>query len=627
MSAQAAELKRLAQAAKFETLSKAENLLLEKAPTGEPAICAPGHDAKVFDPRDADNWSPARRVRAQLVAWLCTTEQAKKLIDPRGIQLYGAEIVGPLDLSFASIPFQLGLQFCRLRETIKLHKTEISQFDLQGSLANEISADDLVVHYDVLLRHGFSALGEVRFAGARIGGNFDCIDGSFTAPSERGAPLVADRINVGRSIFFRHSTVNGELRILGAQVGGDLDFSFGTLNNPPRIGTPGTGRALSADAIDVKGSVLFRGSAVNGGAEMVNARIGNNLDCDNAAFINPTQDGDPGNGIALNAGSAMVGNSVLLNGRFEAVGKVMLQGIQVRVGIACQGANFQQAALHLTDASAGFFFDTGLNDVGSPDVHPTIWPQPGSLFLDGFVYGRISSDGQINVANRLGWVARQPRSPFHPRPYLQLAKVLRESGDDDGATQVLMAMEDGLRKGDFSRPILKWTVGYGYHPLWAFWSASFLTAVGWIVYRRSYLAGGIVPTDKDACSDFKNPGAQIRACYPSFSPLVYSVENSLPLVKLGQADKWQPNPEPDGFLRRDHTAPRLGERGTWRWLARGPTGQSVDEVAGRHIKLWRPKWLLTILGWVGLLPPKDPNSPPSLPRRFATTPRFVKWFL
>jgi len=67
-----------------------------------------------------------------------------------------------------------------------------------------------------------------------------------------------------------------------------------------------------------------------------------------------------------------------------------------------------------------------------------------------------------------------------------------------------------------SKMPLKVTVGYGYRPLWAFWEVLVFSALGWIVYRRSYLAGSMVPTDKDANQSFKSDGQSptttVRLC-------------------------------------------------------------------------------------------------------------------
>ena len=128
------DLKALA-VAKFgkETLSDAEKLLLENVPKGKWAKCGPKHDddrsnnpsnspLKVDDadsnnnPQEADNWGATRQIRAERVGWLCMDHQeARNRIHCRGIQVYGADITGPLDLSFANIPFALRLRRCRLK--------------------------------------------------------------------------------------------------------------------------------------------------------------------------------------------------------------------------------------------------------------------------------------------------------------------------------------------------------------------------------------------------------------------------------------------------------------------------------------------------------------------------------
>jgi len=69
---------------------------------------------------------------------------------------------------------------------------------------------------------------------------------------------------------------------------------------------------------------------------------------------------------------------------------------------------------------------------------------PGKLAIDGFVYSSFEAypgDSSWEAHTRMRWLA--PRPPgFHPQPYRQLARVLRENGDEPGATQVLIAEED-----------------------------------------------------------------------------------------------------------------------------------------------------------------------------------------
>lgn len=481
---QASDLKGLAQS-KFGKLSAAERLLLEKVPTGEPAWCPhPEYNGLQYDPKNADDWEPRHQIRAELLVWLCTDEQARRHLHWRGVQVFGADITGPLDFSFANIPLQLAFRECRLREDIDLMRAEVSQLNLAGSTVKAIRADGITVKNMVFLRNGFTADGEVRLPGAQVGGDLDCSAGTFT--SEGYTALNADGINVKSNVYLGDRfAAKGEVRLGRAQIGGRLDCTGGMFSNP-------TGRALNANRTVVQSSLFLRdGFAAEGEVRLVGARIG---------------------------------------GAFN-----------------CQNGDFQSATLALTDASAGTLVDSGLNDPADPN--PTIWPQQGKLLLDGFAYGRISSEGRINVDKRIRWLELQPKLPFRRQPYLHLAKILRDSGDKKGALRVLEKMED-LRRDEESRSlfarawglILKLTIGYGYHPERAIWALAFLILLGWFVYAKSYPAGRIVPTEKEAYAEFKKPEGKLPAQYPAFSPAIYSLENSVPLVKLDQAARWQPDP-------------------------------------------------------------------------------------
>jgi hypothetical protein len=49
------------------------------------------------------------------------------------------------------------------------------------------------------------------------------------------------------------------------------------------------------------------------------------------------------------------------------------------------------------------------------------------------------------------------------------------------------------------------------------------------------------PTDVGAYAAWAD-GKAFPNAYPRFQPFVYTLENALPLVKLGQDDKWAPDP-------------------------------------------------------------------------------------
>jgi hypothetical protein len=628
----------------------AERTLLEKAPKGEMAFCGPPDlNDRANDPSKAETragnpgWGRKREVDAQLIRWICVDRGARERIDPAGLQIAGAKITGALDLSFVNVPWPIVLMHCAFTRDAYLQEVELPMLALDGCWTKAISADGAIVKGDVFLRNGFHAEGEVRLLGAqigdslecgggtfensegyalyadhaevngyillrfnfkacgevnlrgtKIGANLECDGGTFINIHGQGKALDADGLIVRGDVFLRsgfHSL--GLVRLLGAQIGGDLDCSGGTFSNS-------NGSALSADGADVKGYVylcdrivaqgglyLHRNFIARGGVGLPGVQIGRNLDCSGGSF-------DNWGGAALDAEGVIVQESVFLSEGFNARGFVSLANAKTDGDLNCDQGKFQEATLDLTDASVG-----GIRDENAR------WPKKGKLLLDGFVYGRIV-EGTKLARPRLDWLALQPDKPFATQPYLQLAKVLREGGDDEGAERVMMAMEDRRREGEIFRPVLKWTIGYGQHPLWAGWWAASLGGLGWILYRRSYLAGGMVPTEKDACRNFKYDGRAPQG-YTAFSPIVYLVENSLPLVKLGQADKWAPDP-----------GPKASPSQAGRWI----------QSAGREKRWPGPlRWLERGLVYSGLLAPVDLNQPPSRFSRWGTSPRFLRWFV
>jgi hypothetical protein len=97
--------------------------------------------------------------------------------------------------------------------------------------------------------------------------------------------------------------------------------------------------------------------------------------------------------------------------------------------------------------------------------------------------------------------------------------------------------------------LLKAVIGYGYYPelagLWLVLSA----VLGFGIYWLGYLKGGIAPTDKAAYYIFTSTHA-LPPYYERFQAFFYSLENSFPLVKLGQVDRWQPDPRPSWWSLR-----------------------------------------------------------------------------
>jgi hypothetical protein len=289
---------------------------------------------------------------------------------------------------------------------------------------------------------------------------------------------------------------------------------------------------LNADGINVKGFVFFRGGfRAEGEVNLLSAQIGDNLECDGGSFKNAA-------GRALNADRMNVQGNALFRSGFSAEGEVRMVNAVVKGTLVWTGvSNPGGVTLILRNGTAGAIQD----DTAS-------WPSAGRLDLDGFVYGHIATD-LTDTKNRLRWLKLQ--QPFTPQPYRQLAKVMSDAGFDRGERRVLFEMEDRIWKeeGSVASALLRWplslVVGYGYYPMRALLGLAILVLLGWGVYSGARAAGMMVPKDPQAYAYFKQNG-RAPAFYEPLGPLVYSLENSLPLVKLGQTDYWRPDPAPAG---------------------------------------------------------------------------------
>jgi len=335
--------------ARFGKLSEAELKLLRAAPHGNTAVCGPNQndDDPASDPAQSDSWSSDREIHAELIRWLCVDAEAAKKVDPKGLRVYAAKVTGKLDLSFASVPFPLGLFRCRLTEDADLTSVQVPALNLAGSRTRSIKADGARVTGDVFLRKKFTAEGAVRLLGAQIGGDLDCSGGIFTNPG--GDALSAERARVTGNVFLRDKfTAEGEVRLPGAQIDGDLDCSGGTFTNPapPKSaeGTAltsdaakvvGSGVTLNADGANVTGDVILRDKfTAEGEVRLIGAQIGGALGCSGGTFRNP-------GGDALSADRTRVAGSVFLNDKFTAEGAVRLLGAQIDGDLDCRGGTFK----------------------------------------------------------------------------------------------------------------------------------------------------------------------------------------------------------------------------------------------------------------------------------------------
>lgn len=440
------QLEALARA-EFPDLKIAEVKVVRAATTSSPAQCGPQADAADLSnhPEYSETgdtakgvaaWGIDREVRADVIRWLCIQEEAKKRVDPRGIQLLGARVTGELDLRHATVSFPVSMVHCRVGP-IFLNGCQIPRLDLDGSYTGSIDADGADIKQSVYLQRA-QISGKLSLNLAQIGSTLTCEEGRILG--DGSTSIWADGIKVGGDVMFRAGSApfqsTGTVRLVGAEIHGDLDCSGGEFRN-------GSDDALVLERTTIHGELFFTEG-------------------------------------------------------FKVEGRVILSNTSV----------------------------TAMTD------DYTCWPASGQLWLDGFTYTSLEPN---EVNSRLRWLGLDASGAT--QPYRQLAKTLQDSGNAKGARRVAIAMERKLSSKEWSR-WLKALIGYGYKPVNAVWLLLALWLIGAFLCSQSYKARMMVPADKDVYVMFK-AGKAPPAYYPQFQPVVLSLENTFPVIKLGQVDKWQ----------------------------------------------------------------------------------------
>jgi hypothetical protein len=511
---------------RFSNLTRAEQALLEHADVrniGRAKFAVSGPSSNPDDssnnPANASQWGPQREIRASLIRWMSVDPDAIRQIDPQGIRVLGAKIIGSLDFSGVHVPFAITLRNCAIPEAMEMAAAEIPSVDFNSSYIGSIHANSISVP------HWFS-LQWVHLAGI---------------------------------IDLQEATI-------GVIYAGGAHFKY--LPEPAYVFAP-TRTVLNLTDAHIKGSInLTDGFEVDGGITLNGARIGANLICISGQLFNPDN-------LAISAiGTEIAGYFYLMSA--EAASRSALnRGGQAKVNGTLQFSGTRTAGVMVWDAvlsgsagsphgfsgpkisASGIFIwrDVTLEDgaqldltgasIGTLGDQERSWPAPGNLLIDGLTYSGFSSSpfSPIDADTRLKWLALQPN--YHPQPYRQLAKVLREAGDEKGAVRVLVA-EGDARYGQMGPPgrvlgtFLKYTIGYGHRPLLALlWSLG-VVLLGSVAVMTGKRAGVMRLTWPETTPP---PPTEAVA---GLHPMLYSLDVFLPFVNLHQEHYWWPDEAASG---------------------------------------------------------------------------------
>ena len=415
-----------------------------------------------------------------------------------------------------------------------------------------------------------------------------------------GKYLTLERIETPGSISMNGGTIDGTFSCNNAKIDSLLLAGVRISHDLVADGTEFTSRSLavSLSSVQVNGKVQLNSATSSAYFRFKNCNINEPL-----SFI----------GTKINVGSdenavhmerVELGQSLWMYGGFETNGAVKIENGSIGGNISCIGAkmdrlglvrvrcagnlywfgikNGNETALNLYDSSLRSLYDDRLS-----------WPGKGLLSVINFTYRSLElrkspspdqlkkisiPDAEKQTADdRVEWLKLQNSNDVTaPEPWLQLSRFLSERGDDAGAKHVLYMMRRvrGYSEGRIARLL---SLPYDLveeNPLNITYPILGLWGLGSLVFWRARRMQAMAPTDSTAFDRFKHK--QPMEGYVPFHPVVYTLENVLPVVKFGQDSAWAPNPE---AVKR----PRTGWK---RWLP------GID-----YRSLVCLRWTLIMLGW------------------------------
>ena len=141
--------------------------------------------------------------------------------------------------------------------------------------------------------------------------------------------LSGDGVRVDGALSLRQNfSAEGEVRIINARIGNALDCDNSKFNNPQKY-------AISAAGARVQGGIFMRNDfSADGCVDLMGAVIGGNLECGRGTFKNKK-------GNSLSANGIEIGGNLLLQNNFSSEGAVHLSNANIGGDMECKHAYFQ----------------------------------------------------------------------------------------------------------------------------------------------------------------------------------------------------------------------------------------------------------------------------------------------
>jgi hypothetical protein len=421
-------------------------------------------------------------------------------------------------------------------------------------------------------------LGLVRLNNARVHGDVACrgarcgdddlrthafqaisarVDGSLRLATSRLPRAGVARFEAWGGVAVQATSIGGELLCSGGSFktteGSALDlYSVAVANDvlltvewddgSPMLGADGRavcfeaeGDLFLADASVTK-SVICSGARVSGDVVASRLSVGGTLKLDGVRRLGGVYEDGAGPvtfdvARAVYLDSADAGHVDCTSARLGAFLAPQLKVVHELVfkDVSCSGIDLRNASVTTLD-----------DDIES-------WLTE-TLDLEGFTYHSLAGTAPRDWKQRAHWLERQTR--YTPQPYLQLASAYRLEGDDRAVRKISMERFNAQlrvparswrgRVSKLNRWLLRGLIGHGYEPWRAVVPLIVLLAIGTMVISAAARDGHMIPVGNTAADPKTTATDCDRRDHPCLQPLVYSADLLVPVINLGQRERWRP---------------------------------------------------------------------------------------
>ncbi|WUL62624.1 oxidoreductase [Streptomyces sp. NBC_00344] len=457
------------------------------------------------DPLSTRAWGPERTVRARVVALLLLDGPQALAGRVAALKLRGVQISGTLDLAGGTVEPYMELNDCRFENEVVMPECRVNTVRMVGCALPRLEAARLHTEGDLHLPRCHVARG-IRLTDAQIGTDL-LLNMLVVHPDRMGRSIAADGLTVGQDLQAEMIESHGEVSLRAARIGVSLSL------NGSRLLNPGGRRALNAPQLTVERTLYLTaaGVAPDGAGTGATPPYGTGT---TPRFGTRLQPFECNGGVRLDDGR--FGDAVdLRSAKFRMQGEQELSLRRIQTPeLRFLGERPDQGRVVLSGAKVVNLVDMS-----------TSWPGPGGLAMGGFSYENLVPVGHFPLDRRLEWVtAATPE--YAPEPYERLASVLRNSGEDADAREVLLAKQRRRREtlplaAKLWGYLQDWTVAYGYRPGRAALWMAVLWAAGTVAFSRY------------------DPAAMNADEHPQWNAALYALDLLIPVINLGQDGYWK----------------------------------------------------------------------------------------